>query len=151
MSFEYRLARPENADVICQFQIAMAWETEKMHLDPETCMRGVLGVFEVPTRGTYYVAEENGKVIASTLVVPEWSDWRNGDVWWIHSVYVVPEQRGKRVFAGLYRFIRAEVERRPDLRGLRLYVEKKNAAARAVYRKLGMTDEHYDLFEWMKS
>src|SRR6185437_7699459 len=113
--------------------------------------RGVHAVFENPERGRYYVAEIDGKVVASTLIVSEWSDWRNGEVWWIHSVYVRPEMRGRGAFKGLYRYIQSEAEKQPDVRGLRLYVEKKNTAAQAVYKALGMTDEHYKLFEWMKT
>jgi len=33
---------------------------------------------------------------------------------------------------------------------VRLYVDKRNAAAQRVYERLGMTREHYDLFEWLK-
>jgi GNAT superfamily N-acetyltransferase len=151
MSFQYRLAKREDAEAIVDFQLAMALETENLKLDRDTCLRGVLGVFDVPARGTYYVAETGKEVAASTLVIPEWSDWRNGEVWWIHSVYVSPEYRERGVFSGIYRFIQSEVKSRPDLRGLRLYVEKKNLDAQAVYRRLGMTDEHYHLFEWMKT
>lgn len=151
MTFQYRLATPHDASVIVDFQLAMALETEGFQLDRPTCEKGVRGVFEVPSRGTYYVAESAGQVIASTLIIPEWSDWRNGEVWWIHSVYVRPEFRGQGVFGGLYRHIQVEVQKRPSLRGLRLYVEKKNEVAQKVYRALGMSDEHYHLFEWMKT
>ena len=37
------------------------------------------------------MAEADGAVVASALITYEWSDWRNGQVWWIQSVYVVPE------------------------------------------------------------
>jgi len=151
MSFQYRLAKLNDAAVIVDFQLAMALETEGYKLDRPICEKGVQGVFEKPARGTYYVAESAGHVVASTLIIPEWSDWRNGEVWWIHSVYVRPELRGQGVFAGLYRYIQGEVQKNPALRGLRLYVEKKNVAAQKVYRALGMSDEHYNLFEWMKT
>jgi len=156
LDFQYRLAKspetdPSEARAIIEFQIRMALETENLKLDRATCERGVHGVFEKPERGTYYVATNPREIIASTLIVSEWSDWRNGEVWWIHSVYVSPEHRGRGVFKGLYAHIRAEAERRPGIRGLRLYVEKKNTVAQAVYRALGMSDEHYQLYEWMKT
>jgi GNAT superfamily N-acetyltransferase len=105
--------------VIVGFQLAMALETEGFKLDREVCTRGVNGVFDVPTRGTYYVAESASSssvptVLASTLIIPEWSDWRNGQVWWVHSVYVKPEFRGKGVFAGMYQHIQTEVKSRPE-------------------------------------
>jgi ribosomal protein S18 acetylase RimI-like enzyme len=36
------------------------------------------------------------------------------------------------------------------LRGLRLYVDKSNTKAIATYESLGMNQEHYHLFEWLK-
>ena len=38
----------------------------------------------------------------------------------------------------------------PALAGLRLYVEKANHAAHQVYRAMGMSPDHYDLYEWLK-
>jgi ribosomal protein S18 acetylase RimI-like enzyme len=42
------------------------------------------------------------------------------------------------------------VEESKDLRGLRLYVDKSNANAQKVYEALGMSGEHYHLYEWLK-
>jgi ribosomal protein S18 acetylase RimI-like enzyme len=54
------------------------------------------------------------------------------------------------VFRRLYEHLRARVLSRPDLKGLRLYVDRRNGDAQAIYERLGMTAEHYQLFEWMK-
>lgn len=137
-----------DAATIAEFQIAMALETENMVLDREICSAGVRAVFDDSSRGRYFVADRDGRVIASTLVTHEWSDWRNGVVWWIHSVYVVPEQRGSGVFSKLYRHLQ-ETARESGVRGIRLYVDKTNHAARKVYEKLGMNGDHYHLYEWM--
>ena len=69
---------------------------------------------------------------------------------WIQSVYVVPEERGQGVYRALYERVRRQVEESDVLKGIRLYVDKRNAAAQRVYARLGMTREHYDLFEWLK-
>jgi hypothetical protein len=37
-----------------------------------------------------------------------------------------------------------------ELVGLRLYVDKSNKDAQSVYQTMGMTGEHYDLYEWLK-
>jgi RimJ/RimL family protein N-acetyltransferase len=37
-----------------------------------------------------------------------------------------------------------------DVRGIRLYVDKRNTRAQQVYARLGMNGEHYQVFEWMK-
>ncbi len=145
----YREAVPADASTIIDFQLAMALETEELKLDREVLTRGVNAVFTDPTLGLYYVAESEGRVVGSLMITYEWSDWRNGMVWWIQSVYVVPELRGRGVYAGLYAHIRLIVEQ-STVRGVRLYVDKRNTAAQKVYTKLGMNGEHYLVFEWMK-
>lgn len=145
-----REALPEDAPVIVDFQIRMARATEELELDLGTVTRGVAAVFADPAKGTYWVAEAGGRVIGSLLTTFEWSDWRNGTVLWIQSVYVLPEWRRRGVYRMLYEHLRRRVERSPGLRGLRLYVDQRNAAAQEVYERLGMTKEHYQLYEWLK-
>ena len=149
--FEYREATPDDAGSIVEFQLAMARETEGLELDRETLSRGVAAVFADARLGRYFVATEEDDVIGSLMVTYEWSDWRNGMVWWIQSVYVVPTFRRRGVYAGLYRHVRAFVETDASIRGIRLYVDERNKAAQEVYGRLGMNGEHYRVFEWMKS
>lgn len=144
-----RPARPADSGVIVRFQILMARETESLDLDPATVTRGVQAVFADPSKGEYHVAESAGRVVGSLLTTPEWSDWRAATVLWIQSVYVLPEMRGRGVYRALYEHVRARVESDPGLAGLRLYVDKRNTSAQSVYERLGMTREHYELFEWM--
>jgi GNAT superfamily N-acetyltransferase len=146
----YRDAVPTDRDTIVEFQIAMARETEDIELDRATCTRGVDAVFADPAHGRYFVAESEGRVIASLLITYEWSDWRNGVVWWIQSVYVRVEHRGQRVYAGLYEHVKQIVEADESIRGIRLYVDRRNTAAQRVYARLGMNGDHYQVFEWMK-
>ena len=136
--------------VIADYQIKMALETEQLKLDPPTVEKGVSAVFDDPGKGKYWLAELNGEVVGCLLTIPEWSDWRNGTVLWIHSVYVRPDHRQHGIYAKLYAHLRQMVEESKDLRGLRLYVDKTNHRAQKVYEKLGMSGEHYHLFEWMK-
>jgi len=146
----FRDAVRADAPAIVEFQIAMARETEDVALDRAILTRGVDAVFDDPSHGRYYVAESGGEVIGSLLITYEWSDWRNGMVWWIQSVYVLPAFRGRGVYAGLYAHIKTIVEPDPSIRGIRLYVDNRNAAAQQVYARLGMEGEHYRVFEWMK-
>lgn len=140
-------------DRIAAFQVAMALETEDLALDLATVTRGVEAVLTDPTRGSYLLAcrgeGDQEEVLACLLTLPEWSDWRNARVLWIHSVYVLPEYRGQGIYARMYRHLQAEVEEDPGLAGLRLYVDKRNTRAAAVYERLGMTREHYHLYEWL--
>jgi GNAT superfamily N-acetyltransferase len=150
MEIRYRGATPHDVPVIVDFQQAMARETEEVSLDHEICTRGVQAVFDDPSRGRYFVADSGGRVVASLLITYEWSDWRNGVVWWIQSVYVRPEMRKQRVYAGLYQHVQQIAESDSSVKGIRLYVDRRNKPAQEVYRRLGMNGEHYLVFEWMK-
>ena len=144
-----RKGRRDDVSTIVGFQLRMALETEGIHLDRATVRRGVRAVFDDPTKGCYWVAEEDGRLVGVVLVLPEWSDWRNGAVLWIHSVYVVPEARRRGVFKALYRHLERRVKRSPRLKGLRLFVDKGNRRAQKVYQTLGMSKDHYYLYEWL--
>jgi GNAT superfamily N-acetyltransferase len=146
----YRRAHPADLQSIIDFQIAMAWETEQVRLDASTCAKGVRAVFENPAQGIYYVAEHSSRVVGVTLTTYEWSDWRNGVVWWIQSVYVVPEFRRQGIYSGIYAYIQNLAESDLTVRGIRLYVDRRNTTAQEVYTRLGMNGEHYQVFEWMK-
>jgi GNAT superfamily N-acetyltransferase len=111
--------------------------------------KGVEAVYNDQSRGQYYVAEADSRVIASLLITFEWSDWRNCNVWWFQSVYVVPEFRRKGVFRKMYSYIR-DLAVQQGIAGLRLYVETKNSKAQKTYEALGMSSEHYTFYEWMR-
>jgi len=143
-----RKAVSEDSQFIIDFQIRMAWETERLTLDPETVTEGVKAVFKVPARGQYFVATDDENVIASLLITYEWSDWRNCNVWWFQSVYVVPDYRRKGIFRRMYLYIKDQATIQ-GAAGLRLYVETKNSVARNTYEALGMSSEHYSFYEWM--
>jgi len=147
---EIRQARLSDSVRIVELQLQMAQETEGLQLDINVVSRGVRGVFEEPARGTYWVAEEKDRILGVLLAVPEWSDWRNGTVLWIHSLYVVEQARGQGVFKKLYLNLKKQVMQSQELVGLRLYVDKTNKSAQKVYEKLAMNKDHYDLYEWLK-
>ena len=145
-----REATTKDIPAIIDFQQKMAWETERVTLDPAVLTEGVKNLFRDVNRGKYYVAEEGGAIVGSLMTTYEWSDWRNGTVLWIQSVYIIESHRGKGIYKQLYEYIQQLVKKSPDLRGVRLYVDKTNKPAQQVYEKLGMNGEHYQVFEWMK-
>jgi len=149
-TFDYRNATREDIPAIVQFQLAMAKETENLELNPQVCAEGVLAVFQRPELGIYYVSDIEGVVAGSLLTTYEWSDWRNGEVWWLQSVYVRPEFRRQGVYRGLYAHIRSIALAREEVRAIRLYVDRRNVVARSVYESLGMNGNHYQVFEWLK-
>jgi GNAT superfamily N-acetyltransferase len=144
-----RKAQRTDTEAIIDFQQKMAWETEEMKLVPEIISGGVNGVFDDPSRGQYYVAETSGQIIASLLITYEWSDWRNSNVWWFQSVYVLPDHRRNGVFRNMYAFIKREAQNN-NIAGLRLYVESNNVRARKTYEALGMDSQHYTMYEWLR-
>jgi GNAT superfamily N-acetyltransferase len=144
-----RQAGAADVETIASFQCRLADESESLTLDPGTVRKGVQAVVNDPNRGRYWLAEVAGRCVACLMILHEWSDWRNGTVWWIHSLYVLPEFRRRGVLRALYGRLRSLVEADESLRGLRPYVEKDNRAAMAAYEALGMDGRHYKLYEWM--
>ena len=146
---DVRPALPAEAPLIVEFQLHMASESEGLTLDRETLASGVAAVLDGSAVASYWVAEEEDRVVGMLMTVPEWSDWRNGTVLWVHSVYVVPDARWRGVFRAMYEHLRRAVEGDASLVGLRLYVDRANERAQRVYEALGMSREHYHLYEWL--
>ncbi|HXG85293.1 MAG TPA: GNAT family N-acetyltransferase [Pyrinomonadaceae bacterium] len=144
-----RPAKKEDAAALVEFNQAMALETEEKRLDGETLQSGVEAVFQTEDKGFYVVAEEAGKIVGGLMITFEWSDWRDGWFWWIQSVYILPEARGRKIYSRLYEFVKDKARERENVSGFRLYVEKENLHARKVYEKLGMESSHYLMYEEM--
>jgi ribosomal protein S18 acetylase RimI-like enzyme len=141
-----------DAPYIVDFQLKMAYETENLVLTKSVVKLGVEAVFDDDSKGTYYVAEVDGNIVGSLLTTYEWSDWRNGQVLWIQSVYILKDFRSQGVFKELYSYIKKKViDQSNNFRGIRLYVDKTNGAAQKVYDKLGMENHHYEMYEWMNN
>ncbi|KAB2969402.1 MAG: GNAT family N-acetyltransferase [Thermoanaerobaculia bacterium] len=148
-SISVRPARAGDLGAIAAFNAAMAVETEERELDRAVLARGVTHAFEDPARGRYFVAESRGRVVGCLMVTREWSDWRDGWFWWIQSVYVAPEARGGGAYSALHGHVREAAQAAGDVVGLRLYAERHNERAQRTYRRLGMVETGYLLFEEM--
>lgn len=127
--------------------LAMAEETEGRRLDRDRLSAGAAGVFANPARGVYFVAERAGAVVGCLMVTKEWSDWRNGDFWWIQSVYVDHDHRRTGVFRALYDEVLRRARAAEGVCGVRLYVERENEPAQHVYDAVGMTRTSYLFYE----
>ena len=144
---QIREATSADIETLVDFNAAMAKETENLSLDRARLTGGTRAVFESPDKGRYIVAEAEGQVVGSLLTVQEWSDWRNGDFWWIQSVYVRPEWRRRGVYRSLHNWVQEAARATPGVCGVRLYVDQHNHTAQSTYASLGMVKSHYDLFE----
>jgi GNAT superfamily N-acetyltransferase len=148
--FNVRHATVADAHAIVEANATMAVETEGRALDRATLERGVAGLFADPARGFYLVAEdETGTVAGQLLVTYEWSDWRDGVIFWIQSVHVGERYRRRGVYRLLHHAVEqlARAQGDPRVVGIRLYVDQNNHAAMAVYRALGMDQAHYHVYE----
>lgn len=130
--------------------LALARETENLALDPSVVREGVRALLEGRVPGAYWIAECGDDAAGQLLITYEWSDWRNRMIWWIQSVFVVPEIRCRGVFRALYTQMRTEAVA-AGAGGLRLYVDVANERAQRVYAALGMRGDHYRVFEEMFS
>jgi GNAT superfamily N-acetyltransferase len=143
-----RAAHLDDLDALIAGNVALARESESVTLDVDTLREGIRALLEGHAPGKYWVAEQDGRVVGQLLITFEWSDWRNRMVWWIQSVYVLPDMRGAGVFRTLFDATRHEAQA-AGAGGLRLYVDNTNTKAQTVYAALGMNGNHYRVFEDM--
>ena len=146
---EVRRAKRGDISYIIEFQKQMALETEDLTLDDQKIKKGVEAVFNDPEKGFYVVSTSNSQIVASMMITPEWSDWRNGYFLWIQSLYVIPSFRKQGIFRNMYKHIKQIVVETANYLGLRLYVEGNNNTAIDVYMNVGMKGSHYKMFEWI--
>ncbi|MBA3633547.1 MAG: GNAT family N-acetyltransferase [Acidobacteria bacterium] len=144
-----RIAKIEDAPNLVEFNQAMALETEGKRLETAILQNGVESVFHDEKKGFYVVAEDENKIVGGLMVTFEWSDWRNSWFWWIQSVYILPEARGRKIYSRLYEFVKAKARASGNVCGFRLYVENENVNAQKVYEKVGMQTSHYLMYEDM--
>ena len=133
--------------VIAGFNIELARSTESLELEPKRVEAGVAAALADPAKGRYFVAEHEGEVIGQLCLTTEWSDWRNGWFWWIQSLFIREEFRGRKIFRALFNHVRTLAAKQPDVCGLRLYVDADNDSARTRYERLGMRLSGYRLYE----
>lgn len=146
-AFRIRNATPADAPTIAEFNRLLALESESKELDRAVLDRGVRLALERPELCRYFMAEFEGQIVGQTMLTYEWSDWRAGVFWWIQSVYVLPEHRGRGAFRSLFEHIAALAKADAAVCGLRLYVEQHNAPALATYAKMGLAPSGHLLYE----
>ncbi len=142
-----RAGRASDLDSLVRSTLGNAFDSEGIRLDEAVVRRGVKAVLDDPRKGRLFVAEEDGKVLGSTYVTFEWSDWHEAWYWWIQSAFVVPERRGTGVWTALYKAIQAAAKREGNVRSIRLYVESNNELGLRAYRGHGMKETPYKVFE----
>lgn len=162
----------DDLDIITDFNCRLAWETEEKRLDVATVRRGVERGIQLTQDVQYWVAvtdevwneqpvaiptdtkvnnaqTSSGSVVGQLMLTREWSDWRNGWMMWLQSVYVDAAYRSQGVFGKLLQHVITQMQARPDVVGLRLYVEHENQRAIQVYQRQKFADAGYLVMEQM--
>ncbi len=134
-------------ETIADFNVRLAWESERLRLEPERVREGVRRVLEGQAEALYFVAVAGSEIAGQLMLTREWSDWRNGWFFWVQSVYVATAHRKQGAFRLLLAHARDYVTARPDGVGLRLYVEEHNTAAQETYARLGLKTTGYRVME----
>jgi ribosomal protein S18 acetylase RimI-like enzyme len=147
MPLSIRRATPADAPIIVEFNRLLAEESEGKNLDLNVLRPGVAKALADERRGLYFVAEDEDGILGQTMVTYEWSDWRDGWIWWIQSVYVRREARQRGIFRSLYEHIVQTARQQRDVVAIRLYVEEENLAAQKTYLRLGMQRTGYFVLE----
>ena len=142
-----RPATPADIRILADFNCRLAAETEGMTLDPDTVQSGVTRGMDAGDEVQYFVAEADGAVVGQVMLTREWSDWRDGWMAWLQSVYVAAQYRGQGVFRKLLDEVTGQLTAQTDVVCLRLYVEQENEAAIATYGRLGFRHPGYLVME----
>lgn len=75
MNWKIQKAQMSDAATIASFQMDMALESEGLALDRETVECGVKAALEDPSKGQYFIAQdESGAVAGSLFLTKEWSE-----------------------------------------------------------------------------
>lgn len=146
---QVRRADDRDIDQIAAFNLALIAETETQRFDPVSVRRGVARGMNVGDEVRYFVAEVGQRPAGTMMLTREWSDWRDGWLWWLQSVYVHGDFRGRGVFRSMLDHVTELAQADPDVIGLRLYVEDDNDVAQATYLRTGFTDANYRILKKM--
>lgn len=149
--YRIRAANETDLDTLVAFTLREAQEAEGAALDPGAARRGVMAAFRDPPRATYWVVEDSrGRRVASTSVVTEWSNFHGGDYWWIQSLFIVPEHRGRGLLESLLEHL-SEAATAAGALDLRLYARESNERALRAYRRCGFVPAPYVFMRWAPS
>ena len=141
-----REANVSDIPTLVNYNRALAYETENIALDEDILRLGIEKALELEDC-QYFVAELNGEIVGQSMITSEWSDWRNGVMWWIQSVYVNPDHRQKGVFQSILKYIEVLAEKHPEVKGMRLYVKQDNKVGVSAYESLGIKNSGYLIHE----
>ncbi|GLQ87616.1 GNAT family N-acetyltransferase [Dyella flagellata] len=144
MSHTTRRAELADLERLVAFTLAEAGEAEGAQKDHAKVDAGIRTALLDESVAMYWVLEHGGDVIGHVSIVREWSDWHAGYYWWIQSMYLEPDHRGRGLMRHLLLAVRQCASEQHALE-LRLYVHKGNMPAIHAYQRAGFRDSDYRL------
>ena len=141
-----RRAVPADWETVVEYNYRLAAETEDTVLNRDVLALGVQAALADESKALYFVAEAGGEIVGQAMVTFEWSDWRNGSIWWFQSVYIRADWRRRGVFRQIYNAI-TQAGQAAGAVEFRLYAVATNEPALATYRSLGMKHTPYIVME----
>jgi ribosomal protein S18 acetylase RimI-like enzyme len=143
MDYVIRRAKLADLEQLVEFTLSEAKGAEGISLNQEQARTGIRAALEDESVALYWVLEHSHQeLIGNISVVKEWSNWKAGFYWWVQSLYIKPEHRGRGLMKRLIQTVR-EAAREGEALDLRLYVHKNNERAIKAYVKSGFVDADY--------
>ncbi len=143
MDYVIRRAHLGDLDQLVEFTLSEAIDAEGVSKDREKAREGIRTALEDESVAMYWIAQTNtNETIANISVTKEWSNWHAGYYWWIQSMYIKPEHRGRGLVGMLIQTVK-ESARQSKALDLRLCVHKDNARAIKAYIKSGFAYSDY--------
>ena len=138
-----RRAELKDLDKFVEFTAAEAREAKGHEKDTKTLRDGIKAALEDRSIAMYWVLlNQNNEPVGSASALKEWSDWSAGYYWWIQSMYIEPDYRGKGHMDLPLDAIRSDMKKQDGLE-LRLYVNEDNQVAIKAYKKSNFTFSRY--------
>jgi len=143
MDYVVRRGKLIDLGQLVEFTLSEANEAEGINKNREKVRKGIRTALEDESVAVYWVIQDShNELIGNVSVVKEWSNWNAGYYWWIQSMYIRPEHRGRGLMKKLLQTVR-ESARQGKALDLRLYVHKNNERAIKAYLKSGFVDSDY--------
>jgi GNAT superfamily N-acetyltransferase len=147
MDATVRRATLADLDSLIHFAAEEAREAEGIEKTPATLRTGILSALQNEELALYWVlADAHDRPVGVISALREWSNWNAGFYWWVQSLYIAPDYRGRGCLKLLFDAVRDEARRQGGL-DLRLYVHEANDRARAAYRKNDFAEMQYRIMK----
>lgn len=145
MDLKVRRAELKDLDKLIGFAYEEAREAEGAEMVPATLRTGIMTALINKEIAIYWVlVDRDDEPVGNVSALKEWSNWNAGFYWWIQSMYISPQYRGKGYLPLLLNTVNAEAKKQGAL-DLRLYVYKDNVRAIKAYEKTGFVEAKYNI------